>query len=145
MKESLKTKKEESKMKKLLRNQAGFTLVELMIVIVIVGILAAVAVPIYQSNITKAKMSECDAALGTIRTTLRVSYAEHGAYPVWDGLVTEATGIDVTTMDLEGRFFKAENYTLASDTSTYTITCTNTDILDVARTLDEAGIFAGGP
>jgi prepilin-type N-terminal cleavage/methylation domain-containing protein len=149
MKESLKTKKEESKMKKLLRNQAGFTLVELMIVIVIVGILAAVAVPIYQSNITKAKMSECDAALGTIRTALRISYAEHGNYPVvaTGTEVTAATGLDISATDLQGTYFDPEDYTLVSDSLavTYTITCTNTDIFDVERTLNQDGIFAGGP
>ena len=146
MKESLKTKKEESKMKKSLRNQAGFTLVELMIVIVIVGILAAVAVPIYQSNINKAKMSECDAALGTIRTSLRVSFAETGAYPAYNGAVTASPDLDISTSDLEGRYFDPEDYTLVSAIdSTYTITCTNTDIFDVERTLDQDGIFAGGP
>ena len=133
-------------MKKSLRNQAGFTLVELMIVIVIVGILAAVAVPIYQSNITKAKMSECDAALGTIRTALRVSYAENGTYPEYTGDVTTATGIDVATMDLEGRYFEPGDYTLVSSATdtTYKITCTNA-LLDSARSLDQDGIFTGGP
>ena len=133
-------------MKKLLRNQAGFTLVELMIVIVIVGILAAVAVPIYQSNITKAKMSECDAALGTIRTALRVSYAEHGNYPIntTNIVVTSATGLDISDTDLEGKYFKSENYALVSDSLAYTITCTNADILESPRTLDEGGNFGGG-
>jgi len=138
-------------MKKSLRNQAGFTLVELMIVIVIVGILAAVAVPIYQSNIKKAKMSECDAALGTIRTALRVSYAEKGVYPAQTSSpvdVTEAVGLDVATMDLQGTYFNPEDYTLVVPTdTTYTITCTKDDIFgaDNDRTLNQDGIFGGGP
>jgi len=92
-------------------------------------------------------MSECDAALGTIRTALRVSYAEIGTYPTYTGPVTEATGIDVATMDLEGTYFKSNQYTLVSSggDTTYTITCTNDTILAVPRTLDQDGIFGGGP
>ncbi|MDA3871698.1 MAG: prepilin-type N-terminal cleavage/methylation domain-containing protein [Candidatus Marinimicrobia bacterium] len=136
-------------MKKSLRNQAGFTLVELMIVIVIVGILAAVAVPIYQSNINKAKMSECDAALGTIRTALRVNFAENGNYPTnaANTQVVGAAGLDVGTIDLTGKYFDPDMYTIESDsaTVTYTITCANTDIFAIARTLDQDGEFTGGP
>ena len=136
-------------MKKSLRNQAGFTLVELMIVIVIVGILAAVAVPIYQSNINKAKMSECDAALGTIRTALRVYYAQYGNYPTNASgtLVTAAAGVDVASIDLEGRYFDPGDYTIVSsptDTS-YIISCTKPAIFDSVRTLDQGGYFLGGP
>ncbi|MFA4907183.1 MAG: prepilin-type N-terminal cleavage/methylation domain-containing protein [archaeon] len=132
-------------MKNFFKNQAGFTLVELMIVIVIVGILAAVAVPIYQGNVKKAKMTECDAALGTIRTTLRVYYAGNGAYPAF-GTATAVTaaGLDVSTDDLTGTYFAAPNYTLVSADTMYTITCTNNTLLTSPRTLNQLGVFGGG-
>ncbi|MCH8957152.1 prepilin-type N-terminal cleavage/methylation domain-containing protein, partial [candidate division KSB1 bacterium] len=41
-----------------MNNQRGFTLVELMITIVIVGVLATVAIPLYQANVKRAKGSE---------------------------------------------------------------------------------------
>ncbi|MDB5890537.1 MAG: methylation, partial [Polaromonas sp.] len=49
--------------------QKGFTLIELMIVVAIIGILAAVALPAYQDYTKKAKMSEVILALSTCRTT----------------------------------------------------------------------------
>jgi prepilin-type N-terminal cleavage/methylation domain-containing protein len=136
-------------MKKFINNQHGFTLVELMIVIVIVGILAAVAIPIYQGNIKKAKMSECDAALGTIRTALRVFYAENQQYPDTEGASVDTTFfkqyLNISHPDLDGRYFSAGNYKLTSTPTTYVITCDNDDIFpDSARVLDQGGIFSGG-
>lgn len=136
-------------MKRFLGNQKGFTLVELMIVIVIVGILAAVAIPIYQGNIRKAKMSECDAALGTVRTAMRVFYAEHGRYPrATDGTAVTGTtlgdSLNISAMDLNGKYFSAGNYTVDDVTdTTYTIVCDNAEVLGTENTrrLDHNGNF----
>jgi prepilin-type N-terminal cleavage/methylation domain-containing protein len=54
----------------------GFTLVELVIVIIIVGILSIVAVPIYKGYTDRAKESEAKALLGSINTSEKVYYAE---------------------------------------------------------------------
>jgi len=65
-----------------LRNRKGFTLVELMIVVAIIGILAAIAIPNFLNFRLKAKTSEAKSNLGAIRSTEVAYYAE---WSTWVG------------------------------------------------------------
>jgi type IV pilus assembly protein PilA len=60
-------------MKKL---QQGFTLIELMIVVAIIGILAAIAVPAYQDYTIKSRVSEAASLSGATRTAIDVAFSE---------------------------------------------------------------------
>lgn len=64
----------------MLRNQKGFTLMELMIVIVIIGVLAAIGVPAYTNYVEKAKAATCDANRRSLSTANGLYYAENGRY-----------------------------------------------------------------
>ncbi|WP_300289377.1 pilin [Nitrosomonas sp.] len=56
--------------------QQGFTLIELMIVVAIVGILAAVAIPAYQDYTIKAKVAEANSVSSTARTAIGLAFNE---------------------------------------------------------------------
>ena len=63
------------------RMQQGFTLIELMIVVAIIGILAAVALPAYQDYTVRAKMSEVLLAMSACRTSITEVYQSGGTPP----------------------------------------------------------------
>ena len=63
------------------RLQQGFTLIELMIVVAIIGILAAVALPAYQDYTIRAKISEVILALSACRTSITEVYQSGGSQP----------------------------------------------------------------
>ncbi len=66
--------------KRPLKTSAGFTLVELMIVVVIIGILAAIAMPSYVNQVTEAKRSDGKIALMEAAQSLERCYSENNAY-----------------------------------------------------------------
>ena len=101
----------------------GFTLMELMVVVLIVGILASVAVPIMRGRIDASKWSEAQAVAGAIRTAIRAYIAEKG--PAYDYSSLE-NGLNVpfvyqelgfSRFDLDGAYFNQRDYDIQSITA----------------------------
>jgi len=61
----------------MLRNQKGFTLMELMIVIVIIGVLAAIAVPAYKGYVERAQKTACEANRRILSTAAGMYYIDN--------------------------------------------------------------------
>jgi len=65
-----------------MKGNKGFTLIELMIVVAIIGILAAIAIPNFMTYQAKSRQSEAKVGLGGIFTTATSYFAENGTYSV---------------------------------------------------------------
>ncbi len=85
-----------------MKSKGGFTLIELMVVIFIVGILAAVAVPLMRGRIDAAKWSEGKSIMGTISTALRAHVAEKSSNFT---AVPTLVQLGFAKNDLDGTYF----------------------------------------
>lgn len=92
----------------------GFTLIELMVVVLIVAILAAVLVPLLTARIESARWTEGKAGAGTIATAVRAYAAEYQeSGTTLPGDVTAY----VDAIDLLGKYFNSDCYSFAVDPS----------------------------
>ncbi len=90
-----------------MKNQNGFSLIELIMVTIILGILAAVAIPRYMTTVDKAEAAAEDAVIGSIKAGLETYAVEQlmdngrRSWPTnpWDALETKPAGYDVNDSD----------------------------------------------
>ena len=106
-------------MENVMNAQKGFTLIELMIVVAIIGILAAIALPVYQDYTGRAQASEGLKATSGLQTDIAVYLTENNELPKTDDLKTaagsKAKGIFDAANTLEGKYFVAGSVSVTNN------------------------------
>lgn len=116
----------------------GFTLIELLVVIIIVGILAAVSIPMMTANVERARRTEAIATLGAIRTAQRIYRSEFGSY------AGNLTALGMNAADINGRYYDGASVTFVSAADTFTATICGLADLEAAGDavqIDQDGKF----
>lgn len=103
-------------MSMLKKRQKGFTLVEIMIVVAIIGILASIAIPSYQDYVIKAQLVDATNAMSSMRSRLEQHFQDNRTYATSGSFTTPCAS------ETAGKF----NITCTSSATAFTITATGT-------------------
>ena len=115
-------------------NKKGFTLVEVLTVVIIIGILASIGVPQFADSIEKAKGGEARAGLGHVQTGEKVYFAEEEYY------TTVLDDLDIT---LSQRYWSFAIATPSSTTYTATATRSGGTRSGQTLTMNQDGVISG--
>ena len=126
----------------MLRNKKGFTLIELMIVVVIIGILAALAIPRFMRSTTKSKQSEAKQLLKQIYTMQHAYRQEFNAYCLNGVTASAAAQTAFARLGVDIGATARYSYVMAAAANTFT--CTATANLDDDGTVDTWTIDQNG-
>lgn len=83
-----------------LKKQKGFTLIELMIVVAIIGVLSAIAVPAYQNYVSRSEAASGLATLRALQTPAELQWQQDGALTTLDKLGTHANASPLGTLSI---------------------------------------------
>ena len=114
------------------RLQQGFTLIELMIVVAIIGILAAIAIPAYQDYTIRSQVTEGLNLAGAAKAAVAESYSQTGIAPLNR---TEA-GMSVNAIDTNGKYVTSVEVTNGVITITYGGTPQQANAVIAGQTLE---------
>lgn len=130
-------------MKMIKRAQHGFTLIELMIVVAIIGILAAVALPAYQDYTVRAKVTEVILAASSCKTSVSEAAQQGTALPAADSFGCESTaGTNPTKSVKSVNTTATGGITIVADDTVITALTAATNTLTLLPFSDAAGTTA---
>lgn len=124
------------------KDRGGFTMIELMVVVIIVAVLAAVAVPLYTNYIKNSRKSEATARLGAVLTAAKSYYQENSGWPTTataSGFYGDFTGSDHFTYSQLSS--SASGHYQAQATGNGTDGITNSMTVTMSSALDSAASF----
>jgi prepilin-type N-terminal cleavage/methylation domain-containing protein len=124
--------------------QKGFTLIELMIVVVIIGILAALAIPRFMAATTKSKQSEAKGILKQIYTMERTYRQQNNTYWGQGTTANAAAPNAFATIGVEITTSAIYTYTITTANSTNLLVTATCSVLDDDATVDTWTINDGG-
>lgn len=80
-----------------MKKQQGFTLIELMIVVAVIGVLSAIAIPQYQKYIAKAEAASALASITGLRTNIETYIIDEGKFPTTTNIPAPSSALGVIT------------------------------------------------